>query len=265
MTHLNPALTPLAAVPPQATTSTASASTGGAHSATPPAGTASAAKTPAPGRGRLVIDAPMRMFHALFALSFCGAYITADSEHWRLLHVVLGYTLAGLLTFRLVYGLLGPRTAQLNTLWRKSSGAWAWLQSVKTAAFNGGGWQTVAWRQGPILLMAASLSTLLAVVLPLTLSGYGTFQEWGGDLGTEVFESVHEFLGNTALGLVLAHLVLLAGQSVWRQKNLALPMLTGRMEGKGPDLVARQRTWLAACLLLGVLGYWAWEFFLSLP
>ena len=218
-----------------------------------------------PPPSRLVTDAPMRMFHALFALSFCGAYITADSEYWRLVHVVLGYTLAGMLAFRLVYGLVGPRPARLSTLWRKSSGTWAWLQTVKAALSQGGSWQTVAWRQGPILLMAASLTSLLMAVLPLTLSGYGTFHEWGGDVGVEVFEALHEFFGNAALTLVLAHLALLAGQSFWRKKNLALPMLTGRIEGKGPDLVPSNRAWLAALLLLSVLAYWAWEFYLSRP
>jgi cytochrome b len=107
--------------------------------------------------------------------------------------------------------------------------------------------------------MAMSLLALLAVVLPLTLSGYATFHEWGGDLGAEVFESLHEFFGNTALSLVLLHLALLAGQSYWRQKNLALPMLTGRLEGRGPDLVAHNRVWLAVLLLLCVLAYIAWE------
>ena len=251
MTHTTPLIP---ASPPSAPVRTAPPSTSSAPPQTP--------SNPAPGR--LVIDAPMRMFHALFALSFCGAYITADSEHWRLVHVVLGYTLAGMLAFRLVYGLVGPRPARLSTLWRKSSGTWAWLQTVKAALSKGGSWQTVAWRQGPILLMAASLTSLLLVVLPLTLSGYGTFHEWGGDVGVEVFEALHEFFGNTALVLVLAHLALLAGQSFWRKKNLALPMLTGRIEGKGPDLVPSNRVWLAAGLLLSVGVYWAWEFFLSL-
>ena len=44
----------------------------------------------------LVWDAPVRVFHWLLVLSFFGAYITAKSESWRLLHVTLGYTLAGL-------------------------------------------------------------------------------------------------------------------------------------------------------------------------
>jgi cytochrome b len=213
------------------------------------------------GPGRLVTDAPMRMFHWLFALSFMGAYISADSEHWRLVHVVLGYTLAGLLAFRIVYGLVGPRPARFSTMWRKVSGAKAWLKSLQTAWRPGGSWQAVVWRQAPILLMAMSLLALLAVVLPLTLSGYATFHEWGGDLGAEVFESLHEFFGNTALSLVLLHLALLAGQSYWRQKNLALPMLKGRLEGRGPDLIAHNRVWLAILLLLCVLAYIAWEIY----
>ena len=236
------------------------------NSLTPPhpgpnASNAAQAPPPAtrPVRGRLVNDAPMRMFHWLFALSFVGAYLSADSEHWRLVHVVLGYTVAGLLAFRVVYGLVGPKPYRLSTMGRKVSGAWAWLQTVRAAWTPGGAQQTVAWRQAPVFLMAASLAALLAVVLPLTLTGYGTFHEWGGEWGGEVFESLHEFFGNTALSLVGVHLALLAGQSFWRQKNLALPMLTGRLEGRGPDLIANNRVWLAVLLLLGVLAYITWE------
>lgn len=201
----------------------------------------------------------MRMFHWLFALGFVGAYLSADSEHWRLVHVVLGYTVAGVLAFRVLYGLVGPRSARLSTMWRKVSGTGAWLKTVQTAWAPRGSWQAVAWRQAPILLMAVSLVALLAVVLPLTLTGYGSFHEWGGEWGTEVLEELHEFFGNTALSLVGAHLALLAGQSFWRQKNLALPMITGRLEGRGPDLIANNRVWLAVLLLLCVLAYLSWE------
>lgn len=228
----------------------------GANTPQPDSSTTSAAPQ---GPGRLVTDAPMRMFHALFALSFVGAYISADSEHWRLVHVLLGYTVAGLLVFRVLYGLVGPRPARLSTMWRKVSGTGAWLKTLQAAWAPGGHGQAVAWRQAPILLMAVSLVALLAVVLPLTLTGYGSFHEWGGEWGTEVFEELHEFFGNTALSLVGVHLALLAGQSYWRQKNLALPMITGRLEGRGPDLIANNRVWLAVLLLLGVLAYIAWE------
>ncbi|MFP5400059.1 MAG: cytochrome b/b6 domain-containing protein, partial [Gammaproteobacteria bacterium] len=61
--------------------------------------TSDLARAAAPAPSRRVVDAPTRMFHWLFALSFAGAWLSAESEHWRALHVTLGYTLAGLLAW----------------------------------------------------------------------------------------------------------------------------------------------------------------------
>lgn len=210
---------------------------------------------PAKTHTRRVTDAPTRMFHWLFALSFAGAYATADGEHWRLLHVTLGYTMAGLLAFRVLYGLLGPRTSRLGLLWRKLAGAPAWLRTPPQARSL----QQVNWRQGQNLLMTLAVLLLLALVVPITLSGYATYNDWGDALGGDWMEEVHEFFGEAMLFVVLAHLALIAGLSVLRRKNQALPMLTGRIDGTGPDLVPKNRTWLAALLLIAVLAFGAWE------
>lgn len=209
---------------------------------------------PASTPTRRVVDAPTRMFHWLFALSFLGAYLTADGERWRLLHVTLGYTLAGLLAFRVVYGLIGPRPARLSLLLRKLGGWPQWVQSaLSTARSTGIG--AVNWRQGQYLLMALAVVSLLVLVLPLTLSGYATYNEWGGDW----LEELHELVGNAFLLVVLGHLALIAALSVLRRKNMAMHMISGRAEGRGPDLVPRNHGWLAALLLAAVLAFWAWE------
>jgi cytochrome b len=210
------------------------------------------ATTPAPRR--LVTDAPTRMFHWLFALSFVGAYLTAESEHWRLLHVTLGYSFAGLLVFRVLYGLLGPRQAGLGLIWRKLGAAPAWLRSLTAGT-------AVNWRQGQHLAMALAIVLMLALVLPLTLSGYATYNDWGDVLGGDWLEETHELFGNAFLAVVLAHLGLIALLSVLRRQNLALPMLTGRVTGSGPSPVQHNRVWLAAAVLLAVLafGVWQWQ------
>ena len=207
---------------------------------------------------RLVADAPTRMFHALLALSFLGAYLTADGEHWRLLHVALGYTMAGLLVFRVLYGLLGPRQAGLGLLWRKLGAAPAWLRSIR-AAVPRGSLAGVNWRQGQNLLMALAVVALLALVVPITLSGYGTYNDWGDVLGGDWLEELHEFFGEAMLFVVLAHLALIGALSLLRRRNMAQPMLSGRVEGPGPSLVQHNRRWLAALLLIAVLAYGAWE------
>lgn len=218
------------------------------------AGVAPRVPARAPTGRRLVIDAPTRMFHALFALSFLGAYLTAESERWRLLHVTLGYALAGLLVFRLVYSLFGPPASRLGVQSNKVRAFVTWVrntvQARPTAASH--------WRQGLTLAMGVATVALLAMVVPLTLSGYATYEEWGGARLGEWVEESHELFANIFLFLVLAHLALLVVLSGIRRRNLAMPMITGRTEGQGPDLVRAPRRWLAALLLTGMLGFCAW-------
>jgi cytochrome b len=217
--------------------------------------------TPARAGGvpkRRVIDAPTRMFHALFALSFLGAYLTADGERWRALHVTLGYTLAGLLAFRVLYGLLGPRHAGLGLMLRKLAGAPAWLRSA-AQELKGGSVLAVNWRQGQNLLMALAVLALLGLVLPLTLTGYGSYNDWGKFLGEDGLEDLHEFFGNAFLAVVLAHIGLTVAISLLRRRNQALPMLTGRVQGAGPDLVKHNHAWLAGLLLAAVLAFVSWH------
>ncbi len=140
-------------------------------------------------------------------------------------------------------------------MWRKLAGAPAWLRSLTQSRSLA----DINWRQGQNFLMALAVVALLLMVLPLTLSGYATYNDWGDFLGGDWLEEVHEFFGEAFLFVVLAHLALIAGLSLLRRKNQALPMLTGRIAGKGPDLVQKNRVWLAALLLLAVLAYGGWE------
>lgn len=217
----------------------------------------SATQPAAGGRGRLVTDAPTRVFHGLLALSFLGAYLTADGERWRLLHVTLGYTMAGLLLFRVLYGIWGPKPSQLGVLWRKVSNAPAWAKATAQVR----SWEGAAaqWRQGQNLLMGVAVLLLLATIVPLTLTGYATYNDWGG----EWFEEVHGSIGEVFLWVVLAHLGLVVAISWWRRKNHAALMWSGRLPGNGPDLVRHNRVWLASLLLAAVCGYLAWEWYAS--
>lgn len=203
---------------------------------------------------RRVVDAPVRMFHWLLALSFTGAYLTAESERLQLVHIALGYTMAGLLLFRVAYGLLGPRQARWSMLAGKLRGARPWLRSLRQAMVGAPGAPSVNWRQGQNLLMAALVAGMLLLVAPVVLSGWAGFNDWGG----EWLGELHEGLGNTLLALVLAHLGWLLLSSLARRRNLATPMLSGRTEGAGPDLARHNHGWLAALVLAGVLGFWAW-------
>jgi len=211
------------------------------------------ASTTAPTPTRRVVDATTRMLHWMMALSFTGAYITAESERWRLVHVSLGYTLAGIVLARLVWGLVGPRSVRLAGLWGRVRGVPGWLQSLAGVR----SWAALQdlGSSGRKLLMGLAMVLMLALVLPLSLSGYAVWDEWGG----EWLEDVHEWVGNAMLMVVLVHIGLIALLSVLQGKNQALPMITGRVPGRGPDIAKKNHGLLALLILAAVLSFWGWQ------
>jgi len=54
-----------------------------------------------------VWDLPVRVFHWLLAGSFAVAYLVAESEQLRGVHMILGYTATGLIVFRIIWGFVG--------------------------------------------------------------------------------------------------------------------------------------------------------------
>jgi hypothetical protein len=144
---------------------------------------------------------------------------------------------------------------------RKLAGLLPWLQTLRAAGTGGKALArpSVNWRQGQNLLMAVAVVALLLLTVPLTLSGYGTYNDWGDVLGGDWLEEVHELVGNAFLAVVLAHVGLIAFLSLLRRKNAASPMLTGHTPGPGPDLVKRNHAWLAGLLLVAVVWFWTWQ------
>ena len=52
----------------------------------------------------MVWDSPIFITHWLLAFCFVGAILTQESEKFRLVHVTLGYTMLGIVGFRLIWG-----------------------------------------------------------------------------------------------------------------------------------------------------------------
>ncbi len=179
---------------------------------------------------RLIVELPMRVFHSLMALSFTGAYITAESERFKLLHVSLGYVLFGLVIFRLVWGFLGPRQSSLISTWRKLTLPQNFRQLLS------------------ISLAGAALLTLGITIL-LSASGYLIYNELAGEWMSEM----HEFFGNTLLMLVILHLTVIAVLRITKQSQGLRPMWSGRKSGNGPDLAKSNHYVVGTLLSLGVV------------
>jgi cytochrome b len=192
----------------------------------------------------LVWDAPVRVFHWLMVLSFAGAYLTAESERWRLVHVSLGYTLGGLVAFRVLWGLLGTRYARFASFVRGPSAVMRYLSSIA--------------RGQPEHHVGHNPAGALAIVLLLLLSVATVVSGWANynDLGGHWLEELHEVAANFMLAVVGVHVAGVVLASWLHRENLVRAMLTGRKEG-APNQGIRWTWWpLALVLLAAVLGFW---------
>lgn len=207
----------------------------------------------APG-GRRTFDAPTRAFHWLLAACFAGAYATSDADGWRWLHVTFGYTMAGLLTWRVLWGLVGPRHTRLSVLLRKLQGLPAWARAARQG-------QWPALRSTHNLMVPLGVMFLMLMVLVTTASGYLAYQDWFGELFEELVEEAHELLGNALLVLVLGHIALMLWISLARRQNHVWPMVTGHSKTPGGDVFKRNHAWLAALMCAAALafGLYQWQ------
>jgi cytochrome b len=191
----------------------------------------------------LVWDVPTRVFHWLLAASFAGAFLTGDSERLRSLHVALGYTMLGLLAFRLLWGLVGTRYARFSSFVFGPRRVLSYVKSLLTfspqhyVGHNPAG----SW----------AIFALFALGLLTGLSGYAYYDEFAGDWLGEV----HEALANAFLAVVIVHIAGVVVSSFVHRENLARAMLSGYKYGP-PGAGIRYRHRVVAVALVAALGAW---------
>ena len=192
----------------------------------------------------LVWDFPTRAFHWLLALSFAGAFLTAESERYRDVHVTLGYTMLGLVAFRLVWGLIGTRYARFWSFAFGPRSVLTYLKSLLTRSPQhyvghnpAGSWAIYA---------------LLGLIVLAGASGWATYE----DLGGHWMEEVHEAFSNLLLAVVALHIAGVAVSSLVHGENLVRSMVTGYKSGEPAAGVRYRHRAIGAALVAAVAVFW---------
>jgi len=192
----------------------------------------------------LVWDVPTRVFHWLLALSFTGAYLNAESELDRDIHVVLGYTLLGLLAFRLLWGFFGTRYARFRSFLFKPGEIVAYsLSMLKGKPLHYVG-------HNPAGSVAVWL--LLGLGILCGVSGVMSFQDIGGD----AMKDMNDFVSDVMLVVVLIHIAGVVVSSVLHRENLVRSMITGFKSAEPDEGIRRSYPWLGIIILAVVVAFW---------
>ncbi|OFZ67171.1 MAG: hypothetical protein A2V79_09635 [Betaproteobacteria bacterium RBG_16_56_24] len=192
----------------------------------------------------LVWDVPTRMFHWLLVLSFTVAFLTAESERNRDIHVASGYILLGLLAFRLLWGFIGTHYARFGSFLFGPGEVVAYIKSLLK--------RKPAHHVGHNPAGSVAIWLLLIFGFVSAVSGVLVYHDAGGD----ALEELHEVLSHAMLAVVAVHIFGVLASSVMHRENLVRSMITGYKSDGQNEAIKRSYGWLGGIMLVTVVAFW---------
>jgi cytochrome b len=191
----------------------------------------------------MVWDSPIFFTHWLLALCFLGAILTQESEKFRLVHVTMGYTMLGIVGFRVIWGFIGSKYARFTTIKPRFLRVRENIQAI----FRGD--KEFSIGLNALGFIAAYL--LMGLVLLVSASGYLVFNE----IGPELISEVHELVGNLLIAVVVVHvgsIVLNAMYQRLQKTNAGVAKSVGVLVQR-----ARPYKWVTIIILSVVVYFWS--------
>ena len=179
----------------------------------------------------LVWDLPTRLFHWLLLicviLSFVTGYIGGIVLEY---HMLSGYAILVLLTFRLVWGFVGSRTARFSSFVKSPvtvlSHVGVLLQKKKETPYLGhnplGGWSIVAM----LLVLFVQVATGLFANDDILTEG--PLYEWVTKETSNLLTWVHLINRFVLVALIAVHIFAVFFYFFFKHENLIVPMITGK-------------------------------------
>lgn len=174
-----------------------------------------------------VWDPLIRLFHWSLVAFFTLAWLTAEES--QALHEWSGYTVAALVGFRWVWGLIGTRHARFSDFVRRPSVVLGYLKSLLSGQPRhylghnpAGGWMVI------LLLVSLTALTLTGMSLAgMEGRGWLAGTTWAA-YPEDIVEEVHEVFANLLLGLVFVHVAGVVVSGWLHREHLVRTMITGR-------------------------------------
>lgn len=200
----------------------------------------------------LIWDLPTRLFHALLAASFFGAFAIAnvvdDESNTFKLHMLLGGVMAFVVVLRVIWGFVGSRWARFRSFAFGPGEVIEYFRGLVTGTD----------RRYPGHNPAASwaIYVMLALSLGLAITGANM------GAGSEAAEELHEVMAFALAAVVAAHVLGALLHAARHRDNILASMVHGYKEGE-PEYAIRRAHPLVGLLFVGLTAAWTFRVVMS--
>jgi cytochrome b len=205
---------------------------------------------------RLVWDLPTRAFHWLLVLSIIGSYVTAKLGEmpW---HFRFGEFMIGMLIFRLIWGLIGPRHARFSNFIKGPGSVLLYLRGGLTSVGHN------PLGAGMVVLMLLLLAVQVTTGLFSTddVAYVGPYNPSVSHSLAERLTGIHHLNFNLILAAIVLHLCAITYYTFVKKERLVPAMFHGGKPAQhvpAHEVIPSSQLW-RALIVIAVAGgcvYW---------
>jgi len=219
----------------------------------------------------LIWDWPLRLWHWVFAVAVLGAWITGQwgGFDWRQWHFWFGQAAVGLLIFRLLWGVIGPRHARFTSFLPGPGSLQRYLKTLPR--------RDTPESPGHSPLGAVAVIVILTVLSAQAASGLfitddilyeGPWYVAVGEDTADLASTIHHRLAWPVGVIIVIHLAAIVFYRLFKGQRLTRAMVTGRKSSKrvsSGDAIPSSRTVLALLAIVGVAALTWWLLAIAPP
>lgn len=183
-------------------------------------------------------DPALRIFHWALVISVAGAWGLAEfGPDIMTLHFYFGYAVAGLLVFRILWGLIGPKSARFSHFIYGPKTTISYLKDM----FK----REPSYWPGHNPFGALAVFALLAILAIQVLTGLaadpddyinvGPLASYVGYDNARTATGLHHIFASLLQIIVILHIAAVVFYKIWKKENLIKPMITGWKKVRKPN------------------------------
>lgn len=213
----------------------------------------------------LIWDLPLRLFHWLLVFAIVAQWVTAEFGYmdW---HFKIGYVTLGLVIFRLVWGVVGPRHARFSQFIRPPKDIFNYAKALFSSQNKEYvGHNPLGGLIVPIVIMIVGLQAVTGLFSTDDVLASGPYLSSVSAETQDLLDGLHHDTYNVILGIAGLHIIAIFWYQFKRKIYLIGAMFHGKKALNPENKITSSRWIIALIVAVLIAGFLYWLIVVAAP
>ncbi|GAC10274.1 cytochrome b/b6 domain-containing protein [Paraglaciecola chathamensis] len=215
----------------------------------------------------LVWDLPLRIFHWSLVLLIFAQWLTAEVlDGYMDLHAKFGYSLLGLVIFRIIWGIIGPKHSRFGSFLRGPGAIYHYARSLlsrRPSTYTGH--NPLGALMVPAILIVVGAQAISGLFVTDDVLFTGPYYPSVTDETQGIMQWLHHTLFDVLLIIIGLHISAILSYELLLKKPLIGAMVHGKKNVQSKSGITHSRLVLAVFIALAIAAFMYWLVVIAVP